>query len=111
MKALSVRQPWASLIVLGIKDVENRTWRTNYRGPLAIHASQRVDDATGMMHGLRAVQQRAAWQLMATTGAIIGQVDLVDCVNAHHSRLLRQMPPPPCLRPLPLLPPQGLHKG
>ena len=34
MKALTIKQPWASLIVHGIKDIENRTWRTDYRGPL-----------------------------------------------------------------------------
>jgi hypothetical protein len=32
MKIISIRQPWASLIVSGLKDVENRTWRTRYRG-------------------------------------------------------------------------------
>jgi hypothetical protein len=43
MKALSIRQPWAWLIVAGYKRVENRTWRTGYRGPLAIHAGQAFD--------------------------------------------------------------------
>lgn len=40
MKALSVRQPWASLIASGRKTIEVRTWRTNYRGPLIICASK-----------------------------------------------------------------------
>ena len=39
MRALSLRQPWASLIADGRKTIETRTWRTRYRGPLAIHAS------------------------------------------------------------------------
>ena len=39
MKVLSVRQPWAYLIVAGYKPVENRRWSTTYRGPLLIHAS------------------------------------------------------------------------
>ena len=43
MKVLSVRQPWAYLIVAGYKDIENRTWYTNPRGPLLIHASKAVD--------------------------------------------------------------------
>ena len=38
-RALTVKQPWASLLVAGIKTVENRTWTTKYRGPLAIHAA------------------------------------------------------------------------
>jgi ASCH domain len=44
MKALSVRQPWAWLIIAGHKDVENRSWTTTYRGPLLIHAARRPDD-------------------------------------------------------------------
>ncbi len=43
MKTLSVKQPWSTLICTGIKDVENRTWRTEYRGPLLIHASAQED--------------------------------------------------------------------
>jgi hypothetical protein len=55
MKALSVRQPWARAIVTGLKPIENRTWQTNYRGPLLIHAGQR-DDPDGFQvlesHGI-----------------------------------------------------------
>ena len=40
LKALSIRQPWAWLIVNGFKDVENRNWRTHWRGRLLIHASK-----------------------------------------------------------------------
>ena len=43
MKILSVRQPWAWLIVAGHKDIENRKWYTNHRGPLLIHASQAME--------------------------------------------------------------------
>ena len=45
MKALSIKQPWAWAIIHGGKDVENRTWTTNYRGPLLIHASKTFDNA------------------------------------------------------------------
>ncbi|MBV8357602.1 MAG: ASCH domain-containing protein [Deltaproteobacteria bacterium] len=41
MKTLSVRQPWTSLIVAGIKSTENRSWKTNHRGRLLIHAGRR----------------------------------------------------------------------
>lgn len=44
MKVLSIRQPWASLIVWNFKDIENRNWKTNYRGPLLIHASSKFDE-------------------------------------------------------------------
>jgi hypothetical protein len=40
MKALSVKQPWASLIAAGVKTIETRTWRTDYRGPLLICSSK-----------------------------------------------------------------------
>lgn len=40
MKCLSLWQPWASLIAIGAKQVETRSWRTKYRGPIAIHAAK-----------------------------------------------------------------------
>lgn len=40
MKALTIRQPWASLIAHGVKTIETRSWSTKYRGPLAIHAGK-----------------------------------------------------------------------
>jgi hypothetical protein len=40
MKALTICQPYAHLIVRGEKRVENRTWPTRYTGPLAIHAGK-----------------------------------------------------------------------
>lgn len=40
MKALSLLQPWATLIAIGAKQIETRSWCTPYRGPLAIHASK-----------------------------------------------------------------------
>ena len=43
MKVLSVKQPWASLLLEYGKDAENRSWTTEYRGPLIIHASQSSD--------------------------------------------------------------------
>lgn len=42
-RALSIMQPWAWLIVNGFKDVENRDWRTHYRGPVLIHTGLKVD--------------------------------------------------------------------
>jgi len=40
MKAITIQQPWAEMIARGLKRVENRTWRTSHRGPLAIHAGK-----------------------------------------------------------------------
>ena len=73
MKALSVRQPWAHLILSGQKDVENRSWRCSYRGPLLIHASQRLDTF--------AMQQLPVDHEPLVRGAILGMVTLTDVVD------------------------------
>jgi hypothetical protein len=41
MKAISLWQPWASAIALGVKTIETRSWQTSYRGPLLIHAARK----------------------------------------------------------------------
>lgn len=40
MKALTLTQPWATLVAIGAKEIETRSWHTSYRGPLAIHAAK-----------------------------------------------------------------------
>lgn len=40
MKALTLTQPWATLVAIGAKRIETRGWKTDYRGPLAIHAAK-----------------------------------------------------------------------
>ena len=42
MKAITLWQPWATLVALGLKTIETRSWKTDYRGPLAIHAAARA---------------------------------------------------------------------
>lgn len=69
IKMLSIRQPWASLIAHGVKDVENRTWTTRYRGPILIHSGKKVDSDGMSQH---------PGYVDAPRGAIIGVVDLVD---------------------------------
>ena len=90
MKALSVKQPWASLIAHGVKDIENRTWKTKFRGRIYIHASQNLPkDHWGLLSPL---QYRKAMDFIIDKndpilelGAIIGEVDIVDCVINHES--------------------------
>lgn len=43
MKTLTLIQPWATLIMLGEKKIETRSWSTRYRGKLAIHAGKKID--------------------------------------------------------------------
>jgi hypothetical protein len=79
MKALTVCQPWAELIARGIKLVENRTWPTAYRGPLAIHAGKSRQWLMDPRDWHYAVELPATDAL--TFGALIAVVELVDCVE------------------------------
>jgi hypothetical protein len=83
MKVLSIRQPWAWLIITGHKDVENRSWTTTYRGPLLIHAARRADDVMADIENRYGVSiDRTALQF----SGIIGRVELVDVVKRSDSK-------------------------
>ena len=81
-RALSLKEPWATLVVDGIKPVENRTWRTKYRGGLLIHASQTWDT-----EGAQWIREHTTVVLKPKDeyiyGAIIGQVELFDCITGY----------------------------
>ena len=92
MKTLSICQPWASLIVHGIKDVENRTWKTNYRGSVLIHAGK-SRCRTSIFETLNREQYIrfrdkigfSGLDFLEPKGAIIGSIQIVDCVRNHPS--------------------------
>ena len=48
MKAITVHQPWASLLTLGYKGYETRSWATSYRGPILIHAGRNAEHIIAM---------------------------------------------------------------
>lgn len=85
LPALSIRQPWAWLIVRGHKDVENRDWATGFRGRFLVHA------AKGMTRGeylsAHAWVARVAPEISLPApgdlerGGIVGVARLVDCVR------------------------------
>ena len=87
MKALSIRQPWAWLIVNGYKDIENRVRPTQLRGRVMIHAGKAVDSYALALwlsdSVLRAIPMPNIQELV--TGAIIGEVDITGCVTASKS--------------------------
>ena len=85
MKALSIKQPWASLIAHGIKDIENRTWKTHFRGRIYIHASAK--GAQVVFDGEQRTYLKSRKQPVDITqlSAIIGEVDIIDCVINHPS--------------------------
>ena len=82
LKALTVLQPWAWAIAAGHKRVENRTWATGYRGPLAIHAGK----SDRMLALGREFLERRGVIVPADNdlvyGAVIAVATLVDCVPA-----------------------------
>ena len=89
MKALSIKQPWAQLIIMGAKDVENRNRRTNFRGRFAVHVSlKRANyedvDIDAIPRGLRE-SVKWAWEHNASAGRVIGTVELVDCIRDSNS--------------------------
>ncbi len=77
IKALSIRQPFADKIIFHGKDIENRTWRTKFRGTVAIHAGMKFDEFVDLSDKEKK---------KAVRGAIIGIVDVVDCVDKHKSK-------------------------
>ena len=85
LRALTIRLPWAWLVVNGYKDIENRSRRTHYRGPLLIPAglekSEFNDDTAEYIKSKYNVDIPLTIEL----GGIVGIVDLVDCVENHSS--------------------------
>lgn len=77
MRVLTVRQPWAWLIINSTKLTENRSWRTNYRGPVLIHAGKQLDP--------RGFSYAASLGIDVPDdlprGVILGHVQLVDVVR------------------------------
>lgn len=68
MKALTLTQPWATLVARGEKQIETRSWRTDYRGPLAIHAGKGLAGATEQM--LTMLVQRAPFYRALGAGRV-----------------------------------------
>ena len=72
MKAITIKQPFASLIAAGLKEFEFRTWKTSYRGPILIHAGKTVDK--------EAMIRFADYDLTYPLGCIVAKAELTDCI-------------------------------
>jgi hypothetical protein len=93
MKALSLQQPWAWLMVNGLKNVENRRWQTRFRGPVLVHASKSWDHdsfwltKTGRISALPAfIPEEIGKKIPACrddyhAGGIVGMFTITDCVQ------------------------------
>lgn len=82
MKALTIWQPWASLLACGAKQFETRSWATSYRGPIAIHAAKKdVSDVLRILPAPLALKMKKAvgaeWKELPT-GAVIATAELVN---------------------------------
>jgi len=101
MIALSIRQPWASLILKAGKDIENRCWSTRFRGRMLIHAAKgmtRAEHEDAIAFAVGAIRARPKADAKTTTlrelgfafddlqrGGIVGSVEIVDCVSGSDS--------------------------
>lgn len=100
MKTITIKQPWASLICQGIKDIENRTWPTKYRGRVLVHAGMaKTNEYWPYKEPTRTYLERGRYAGITFSemkrgvvdscplefGAIIGSVEIVDCVINHPS--------------------------
>lgn len=85
MNALTIRQPWAWLIVNGYKDIENRSWKTNHRGTFWIHAGKSFDHMgyVTVMHTHPDIPLPAPDEF--PMGGLVGTVDIEDCVESSDS--------------------------
>lgn len=86
MKTLSIKQPWAWLIVHGYKPLENRSWKTKYRGQILIQASLKFDLAgyswiKNNAERLGIDRNAIPREHMLAYGAIIGKATIADCVT------------------------------
>ena len=72
MKALTIKEPWASLIINKYKMYEFRSWKTKYRGKILIHAGLNVEK--------NMLEKFKLYNLDIKPGAIIGEAELVDCI-------------------------------
>jgi len=89
-KALTIRQPWAHAVIHGGKIIENRSWSTKFRGPVAIHAGRASEEGPFFDF----VRDRSLIETIGFTreetpdlprGAVVGIVDIVDCVASDPS--------------------------
>ena len=87
MKVLTIKEPWATLIIEGYKKYEFRSWKTNYRGKILIHA--------GMSLEKDMLERFKDYNLNCIKGAIIGEAEIVDCilVDEKFNEKLRKIDP------------------
>lgn len=91
MKTITVRQPWAGLLVLGIKINETRSWNTKHRGLLAIHSSAKMSwEGEVTLKGLmdsdptKFFKGSEAYKTCTELGCILGTVEIVETFSTNN---------------------------
>lgn len=80
MKAITIIQPWSTLIALGEKRFETRSWVTSYRGPLAIHAAKKVDREACEREPIKSTLAKHGYTAdNLPIGAVLAVVNLTEC--------------------------------
>lgn len=74
MKVLTIKQPWATLIIQGNKKFEFRSWQTHYRGELLVHAGKSIDK-----EAMKRLEKYLPENI--PLGKIIGKVNLTNCIK------------------------------
>ena len=72
MKVLTIKEPWATLIIEGYKKYEFRSWKTKYRGKILIHAGMSIEKDM--------LERFKEYNLDYSKGAIIGEAEILDCI-------------------------------
>lgn len=87
MKVLTIKEPWATLVINGYKKYEFISWKTNYRGKILIHAGKSTDK--------EAFSRVKDYNLEINNGSIIGECNITDCilVDEEFDKKLRQSNP------------------
>lgn len=93
MKAISLWQPWASFMAMGLKRNETRHWATSHRGPLLIHAAKKKPSKDELEYfwlllNRHGYTEGSLYDL--PLGAILCRVDMVDCQQIGHENSPRE---------------------
>jgi len=83
VKAISLWQPWATLMAVRLKKNETRHWATSYRGRILIHATKRMEPPTILMRELLKPHGYQSWDDFPR-GALVCAVDIIDCISTNN---------------------------
>lgn len=89
MKVLSLKQPWATLIALGEKNIETRSWATKYRGKIAIHASKTIDKKVFQQYTFNRILKKHGITDISQipTGVIVAIADLTEIIPTEELKI------------------------